>query len=74
MGSLEILELRLKEGMVATPAVDEHQWRIPIAFLLVIKTQSIPLCIWHALLLPVLSSILAVHGGSDSTLTAYNLT
>jgi hypothetical protein len=39
----EVVELRLEEGMAATPAMDEHQWWITPAFLLVIKTQSIPL-------------------------------
>jgi len=57
---LKVVELRLEEGMVATPAMYEYQGWIAASFLLVIQTQSISLYVGHEGLLLLLYSILPV--------------
>ncbi|HZM21380.1 MAG TPA: hypothetical protein VFC02_06545 [Anaerolineales bacterium] len=60
MVRLKVVELRLEEGMVATPAMYEYQGWISPPFLLVIQTQSISLYVGHEGLLLLLYSILSV--------------
>jgi uncharacterized membrane protein YcfT len=50
----KVVELRLEEGMVATPAMYEYQGWIATSFLLVIQTQSISLYVGHESLLLLL--------------------
>jgi hypothetical protein len=54
VGYFKVVELRLEEGMVATPAVYEYQWWIAISFLLIIQTHLIPFYVGRKDLLLVL--------------------
>jgi hypothetical protein len=42
-----VLELWLEETVVATPAVDEDERRIPASGLLVVEAEIVPPCVRH---------------------------
>jgi hypothetical protein len=44
-----VVELRLKEGVVAAPAVHEHQWGISLSRVFVMQAHAVPRCVWHGI-------------------------
>ena len=65
---LEVLELGLEEAVVATPAVDEDERRIPASGLLVVQAEVVPPCVRHGFSFRRCEMILSLASPQDGRL------